>query len=153
MGPGFEDVNEFLRSLDFSPFNLQEMRPKLVQRIKALQPKASNRAIAKAIGVDEGTVRNDQKESDAENSAPKRDKAVLTTGVLEVRAENSAPDGDNPAPVAAEPAPMEAEWFEQDPEAVAKRTRAASQAQAREEQRRTKAEAPVDAPPAARTAS
>jgi hypothetical protein len=45
--------------MDFSAFNLQDKRPELVQRIKALQPEVSNRAIAAAIGVDEGTVRRD----------------------------------------------------------------------------------------------
>jgi hypothetical protein len=58
VGPGYPDINAFLRSVDFSPFNLQN-RPQLVRRIKELQPEASNRAIAEAIGVSEPTVRRD----------------------------------------------------------------------------------------------
>ena len=42
-----------------SAFNLQEQRPELIRMIKALQPGASNRAIAEAIGVGGTTVRRD----------------------------------------------------------------------------------------------
>jgi hypothetical protein len=59
VGPGYDDVNHFLRSVDFSAFNLQEKRPLLVRRIKALQPEASNRAIADALGVSHTTVDHD----------------------------------------------------------------------------------------------
>lgn len=59
LGPGYADINAFLRSIDFSAFNLQEKRPELVQRIKALQPGASNRAIAEAIGVSRMTINRD----------------------------------------------------------------------------------------------
>jgi hypothetical protein len=51
----------FLRTLDFSPFNVGEERPKLVRLIKALQPGASNQAIAEAIGVNRSTVDRDAK--------------------------------------------------------------------------------------------
>jgi hypothetical protein len=61
VGPGYRQINDFLReAVDFSPFNVQKTHPQLVQLIKALQPEASNRAIAEAIGVSEFTVRNDQ---------------------------------------------------------------------------------------------
>jgi hypothetical protein len=68
VGPGYEDVNKFLRSIDTSYYNLGANRPQLVQRIKELQPKASNRAIADMVGVAESTVRNDLKPS-AQNNA------------------------------------------------------------------------------------
>jgi hypothetical protein len=59
-GEGFKDVNKFLRSLRMEDFKLAtETRKKIATKIKALQPKASNRAIAKAIGADERTVRRD----------------------------------------------------------------------------------------------
>jgi hypothetical protein len=62
VGPGYRTINDFLReAVDFSPFNVQQTHPQLVQLIKELQPEASNRAIAEAIGVSEFTVRNDQK--------------------------------------------------------------------------------------------
>jgi hypothetical protein len=37
IGGGYQDVNVFLRPVDFSAFNLQEKRPELVRRIKDLQ--------------------------------------------------------------------------------------------------------------------
>jgi hypothetical protein len=89
-GLGFGHVNEFVRTLDLSPFKVHETRPELVLTIKALQPEVSNRAIAEAIGVDEGTVRNDQREP-AENSAPERKKRKRTKGATDDAAENSAP--------------------------------------------------------------
>jgi hypothetical protein len=58
LGSSYRDINSFLRLLDFSALNL-ENRPELVRRINELQPEASNRAIAEAIGVDERTVRRD----------------------------------------------------------------------------------------------
>jgi hypothetical protein len=48
-------------------------RAELIRLIKALQPEASNRAIAKAIGVDESTVRADRQP--AGNPAPASDDA------------------------------------------------------------------------------
>lgn len=59
IGPGYEDVNMFLKTIDLSAFNLSESRPKLVKRIKELEPAASQRAIAKAIGVGQATVHRD----------------------------------------------------------------------------------------------
>ena len=69
VGPGFTDINVFLRSIDLSPFNIADSRPALVRRIKELQPDASNRAIASTTSVDEKTVRNDLKPP-ADYSAP-----------------------------------------------------------------------------------
>jgi hypothetical protein len=59
LGPGCADINTFLRSVDFSAFNVQDKRPELVRRIKELQPEASNRAIAEAIGVGHQSVMRD----------------------------------------------------------------------------------------------
>lgn len=55
VGPGHTDVNEFLRSIDLSAFNLGEKK-KLHRRIKELQPKATARAIAAASGTPKSTV-------------------------------------------------------------------------------------------------
>ena len=55
VGPGFADVNAFLRSIDLSAFNIKD-KAKLHNRIKELQPQASARAIAKATGTPKSTV-------------------------------------------------------------------------------------------------
>lgn len=59
VGPGYTDVNVFLRTIDLSPFNLDKNRPKLNKRIKELQPKASERAIAQMTGTPKSTVHDD----------------------------------------------------------------------------------------------
>jgi hypothetical protein len=70
VGPGFTDVNVFLRSTDLSRFNLGDGRPALVRRIKELQPEASNRAIAAAVGVSHQTVNNDINPGTGNNLPP-----------------------------------------------------------------------------------
>lgn len=55
VGPGYRDVNEFLRSVDLSAFRIDDKK-KLHRRIKELQPKATERAIAKATGAPKSTV-------------------------------------------------------------------------------------------------
>lgn len=58
VSPGYTDVNEFLKSIDLSPFNLGDNRPKLHKRIKTLQPKATVRAIGKMTGTPHTTVQD-----------------------------------------------------------------------------------------------
>jgi hypothetical protein len=71
VGGGYDDVNKFLASIRFDEFRvLAEQRKRLAARIKALQPAASNRAIAGALGVDEKTIRRDG----AANAAPESEK-------------------------------------------------------------------------------
>jgi hypothetical protein len=55
VGPGFSDVNAFLKSIDLSAFNIKD-RSKLHNRIKELQPKASTRAIGQMTGTPQRTV-------------------------------------------------------------------------------------------------
>jgi hypothetical protein len=59
--PGFKDVNTFLDSLrDFAELRAAaEQRKRLARRIKELQPRASNRQIAKTLGVGRSTVNRD----------------------------------------------------------------------------------------------
>jgi hypothetical protein len=90
VGPGFTHINAFLRSVDFSRFNVQDTRPALVRRIKELQPEASNRAIAQAIGVDERTVRRDMPA--AANAADLAPAASVSEEMLKAPAANAAPD-------------------------------------------------------------
>jgi N6-adenosine-specific RNA methylase IME4 len=60
VGDGFEDVNDFVRSLRLDRFKvLADQRKEFVARVKKLQPAVSNRAIAQALGVDHQTVNND----------------------------------------------------------------------------------------------
>lgn len=59
VGPGFDDVNAFVRSLPLDRLKLlAEQRKEFAQRVKALQPAISNVAIADAMHVVEGTVRH-----------------------------------------------------------------------------------------------
>lgn len=67
VGDGFDDVNDFLTSIKLDQLKgAAEQRKRIAERIKQLQPKASNRAIAKTLGVGETTVRRDT----APNGAP-----------------------------------------------------------------------------------
>jgi len=60
VGPGFDDINEFMDSVKLGSFRLlAEERRRIVARIKLLQPDLSNRQIAKAIGVSDMTVGRD----------------------------------------------------------------------------------------------
>jgi hypothetical protein len=64
VGPGYTDINVFLRSVNFSAFKIHDKRPELVRRLKELQPEASQRAIAEALGVGQATVHRDLADSD-----------------------------------------------------------------------------------------
>ena len=57
VGPGYDDVNEFLRSVDLSAFNISDKK-NLHKRIKELQPDASTRAIGQATGTPQRTVQD-----------------------------------------------------------------------------------------------
>lgn len=60
LGGRFKDVNEFLDSLRLgAQRHTLEQRKRIVLRIKELQPKATNRAIARTLGVGKGTVDRD----------------------------------------------------------------------------------------------
>lgn len=59
VSPGYRDISTFLRAIDLSDYDMQDERAELVQKIKALQPEASNRAIAEAIGVSKDTINRD----------------------------------------------------------------------------------------------
>ena len=60
VGDGFHDINDFLASIKLESFRpLAEQRKRIAQRIKELQPKASNRQIAKVLGVNRSTVDRD----------------------------------------------------------------------------------------------
>jgi N6-adenosine-specific RNA methylase IME4 len=60
VGDGFDDVNKFIGSIKLDSFRtIAEQRKRIAARIKQLQPKVSNRAIAKTLGVNRSTVDRD----------------------------------------------------------------------------------------------
>ena len=60
VGGGFDDVNDFVRSLKLGKFKvITDARAEFVQRVKELQPAVSNRALAKAMKVGKGTIDRD----------------------------------------------------------------------------------------------
>ena len=62
-------------------------RHKLAKRIKELQPEASNRSVAKVLGVDEITVRRDT----AANAAPEQEKPSKSNAAESTPPANVAP--------------------------------------------------------------
>ena len=84
-GAGFDDVNAFVRSLKLDQFKVvADQRQQFAKLVKECEPEVSNRAIASALGVDEGTIRK----AGAEKSAPDGQKAKQNGNA---GAENSAP--------------------------------------------------------------
>ncbi|WP_051346656.1 hypothetical protein [Bradyrhizobium sp. th.b2] len=60
VGNGFDDVNAFMASVRLDNLKaVAEQRKRVALRIKQLQPKVSNRAIAKSLGVNRSTVDRD----------------------------------------------------------------------------------------------
>ena len=60
VGVGFDDVNDFVRSLGLHQFKvLADQRQEFTTRVKELQPAISNRAIADALGVAHTTIDRD----------------------------------------------------------------------------------------------
>jgi N6-adenosine-specific RNA methylase IME4 len=88
VGGGFDDVNAFLSSIKLDNLKMvAEQRKEIAKLIKDKQPKASNRQIAKTLGVVEGTIRNDT----AQNYAPAAKKASKNNGAKTPAAQNYAP--------------------------------------------------------------
>jgi len=81
-GGGYKDVNAFMDSLRLDKFRaIASERKRIAQRIKELQPVVSNRQIARSLGVDEGTIRNDTAESSASaKKNNKQDKGLGSAG-------------------------------------------------------------------------
>jgi N6-adenosine-specific RNA methylase IME4 len=77
LGGLFADVNKFLDSLRLGKFRtVAEQRKRILTRIKELQPKVSNRQLAKTLGIDDRTVRRDT----AAFAAPDSKKASRNNG-------------------------------------------------------------------------
>jgi N6-adenosine-specific RNA methylase IME4 len=131
VGAGYGDVNDFIRSIDLSPFNLGETRKKLHQRIKELQPKASTRAIGAMTGVNQSTVVRDL--SDDASASPE-DGDTLET------ANGGDADDANASPAPAAPSGREAHQ-------TVKKVKAKEQRQRKKRQERDAAAAAIAAEP------
>jgi ParB family chromosome partitioning protein len=84
----FADVNAFVASLQFGEFRaVAVQRERIVKRIKELQPEASNKSIAKLLGVSDMTVGRDL----ATNVAEENNKAKQTAPPSATSATNVAP--------------------------------------------------------------
>jgi N6-adenosine-specific RNA methylase IME4 len=91
VGDGFDNVNAFLASIKLDSFRaVAEQRKRIAHRIKELQPKASNRAIAKTLGVHHDTV-----DRDVGGNPPRAEKKASKINARQPQA------GGNPPPVIA----------------------------------------------------
>lgn len=91
VGQGYTNINEFLKTIDLSEFQLAvEQRKSLAKKLQKLQ--ASARTTARLIGVDEGTIRLDlgQKQQRADKSAEEAAHQVKTLGKQNPHADKSA---------------------------------------------------------------
>jgi N6-adenosine-specific RNA methylase IME4 len=86
MATGFDDVHQFVTSIDLSKFRHSvEQRKKFAGLLK--QAEVSQRAIASMLGVDPKTIRNDR----AESSSPPAEKASDINGEILLSGDNSSP--------------------------------------------------------------
>jgi hypothetical protein len=84
VGGRFENISQFLDSLRFDNLKASaEARKRIANRIKQLQPVATNTAIARTLGVDKETVRRD-----LGANAPASPKKV--SGIIKKQSEASA---------------------------------------------------------------
>jgi N6-adenosine-specific RNA methylase IME4 len=89
VGGGFDDVNAFLDSIKLDAFRTNiEQRKRIAQRIKELQPAASNRQIARTLGVDHKTIGNDL---NGDNSPSPQEKPNAAKAAKSATGENSPP--------------------------------------------------------------
>jgi len=110
VGTGYDDINDFLKTLNFSEFKIAiEQRKKIAQKLKELE--ASQRATANTLGVSPDTINKDVRNLTDERKIDIDDEDVmnndvrnLTDGektdidyedVIDNGAENSAPPEDS----------------------------------------------------------
>jgi N6-adenosine-specific RNA methylase IME4 len=92
VGGGFTDVNEFMASIKLDAFKgPAEQRKKIAERIKALQPRVSNRQIARTLGVGAKTI--DRDVGVASNDARAGKKSNKNKGGSSATASNDAAAG------------------------------------------------------------
>jgi hypothetical protein len=78
LGDTFPDVNKFLDSVRLDNFRIvADQRKRIADRIRELQPEATNSSVARLIGVSESTVRNDRSQNN-ETPTPNSNKQAPT---------------------------------------------------------------------------
>lgn len=93
VGGGFDDINSFLGTIDFSEFRIAiDQRKKLAKRLQAIE--ASQRATAKVLGVGKDTVARDLGERGA-NAPPVTVGEIETPEIPQATGAN-APQADQP---------------------------------------------------------
>lgn len=101
VGPGYTDINAFLATIKLPEGVTTERRKTVAARIKALQPEASQRKIAGALGVGRATVQRD-----LGPDGPPQDTQPISGAPPDTRRGPSGPppssSGDNGAQVARE---------------------------------------------------
>jgi hypothetical protein len=81
VGGGFNDVNEFVRSLQLDRFKaVADQRKEFAKQVKELQPEVSNRAIADAMGVHHDTVDRDARGGNSPAKTRKAKKNGMASG-------------------------------------------------------------------------
>ena len=90
IGVPFNDVNTFLDSIKLDKLRVvADQRKRIADRIRELQPEASNRAIGRLMGVDEKTLRRDA----AADAAPATESSNDINGGANASAANAALSG------------------------------------------------------------
>jgi len=84
VGSGYTDINDFLGTIDLSEFRIAvDQRKGLSRKLKELE--ATNVATAMALGVDEGTIRNDTRAEHSESTTAETPvQADIPTAISEV---------------------------------------------------------------------
>lgn len=96
VGPGFKDIDSFLKTIDFSGFKIAiEQRKKLAQRLADLR--ATQRVTGKMLGVDHATINKDLK--DGENSPKLKSGGAIIEEKTKVDGENSPKPKSEPSPI------------------------------------------------------
>lgn len=98
VGPGYTDINTFLATIKLPEGVTPDRRKKVAARIKALQPEASQRKIAGALGVTEATVNRDLKPQSVTDVTPpeinpKQNNGPIPQSVTNVTPPAHATDG------------------------------------------------------------
>lgn len=106
VGGGFDDINAFLATIDLSEFRIAvEQRKGLARKLEALR--ATNVSTAKALGVEEGTIRLDlgkKRQPDKSEVAP------LESALTDEEAQGGSDKSDS-SPLRADELPA---WFQGD---------------------------------------
>lgn len=130
VGPGYDDINEFLETVDLSPFNMKAGKRKdLVKRLDELQ--ASRPATGKALGVSERTVYRDLDDETLTSVSPVRGKGADDLREQDSNISETVTDVSPVEVVTAVPQDEPA-WFQRDD--------VADQARTAEQRRRKEAE-------------